>query len=129
MSIFKSIKGFFGQTIHYRDGIKVGETRDGLIPGTKNHYDTNGAYVGHSDPGFFADQVHYNQHGGRIGESWTDDFGTTRHYDSRGRVGTSFNGVIGETSYMDDDADTLFDQSFGADDVYMTPQPYDDPDW
>ena len=129
MSIWKSIKGLFGQTIHYKDGVKVGESWDGLIPGTKNHYDVNGSYVGHSDPGYLADDVHYNQHGGRIGESWTDDFGTTRHYNDRGFTGVSYRGIVGETSRISDDADMLFDQSSGSDDVFMTSQPYDDPDW
>jgi len=47
-------------------------------------------YVGSSASGFFADKVHYNQYGSRIGESWTDEFGTTRHYGNNGRVGTSY---------------------------------------
>lgn len=110
MSIWKSIKGLFGQTIHYKDGVKVGESWDGFIPGTKNHYDANGSYVGHSDPGFIADQVHFDQYGSKVGESWTDDFGTTRHYADSGRVGTSFDGLTGSTSLFDDDTDSLFDQ-------------------
>ena len=129
MSIFKSIKGFFGQTIHYKDGAKVGETWDGFIPGTKNHYDADGEHVGYSAKGWIADEVHYDQHGARVGESWTDDFGTTRHYGDRGFAGVSYQGFTGTTSHIDDDADTLFDQQHGADDVFMTPQPYDDIEW
>lgn len=129
MSIWKSIKGFFGQTIHYKDGVKVGETWDSIVPGTKNHYNADGGFAGSSAPGFLADEVHYNQHGGRIGESWTDDFGTTRHYNDRGFAGVSYRGIVGETSRISDDTDTLFDQSSASDDVFMTPQPYDDPDW
>lgn len=110
MSIFRSIKGLFGQTIHYKDGVKVGESWDGLIPGTKNHYDANGSYVGRSDPGFFADQVHFDQHGNKLGDSWTDSFGTTRHYNASGRVGTSYDGFSAKISIVDDREDSLFDQ-------------------
>ena len=38
----KSIKGLFGQNIHYKDGIKVGESWLGLFEGTQNHYDATG---------------------------------------------------------------------------------------
>ena len=129
ISIFKSIKGLFGQTIHYKDGEKVGETWDGFIPGAKNHYGANGSFVGSSAPGFFADEVHYDQHGGRIGESWTDAFGTTRHYDSNGRVGTSYDGVCGVTSDIMDGANTLFDQSDYDRDPFADDVSWDDSDW
>lgn len=133
MSIWKSIKGLFGQIIHYKDGVKVGESWDGLIPGTKNHYDVNGSYVGHSDPGFFADQVHFDQYGNRIGESWTDEFGTTRHYDQSGRVGTSFDGFTGTTSHIRDDMDSPFDQPKSIfDDLDSSSDSFDsfgDSDW
>jgi len=124
----QSIKGLLGQIIHFKDGVKVGESWDGLIPGTKKHYSANGEYVGSSTSGFFADEVHYNQYGGRIGESWTDDFGTTRHYDANGRVGTSYDGFIGTTSHITDDVDTLFDQSEDSD-SFTDDTPYSDPDW
>ena len=128
MSIWKSIKGLFGQTIHYKDGIRVGETWDGLIPGTKKHYDADGKYVGNSASGFFADEVHYDQYGRRIGESWTDDFGTTRHYDDRGRVGTSYDGIIGTTSHIMDDGDNLFDESEDGD-LFTDDASYSDFNW
>lgn len=128
MPIWKSIKGFFGQTIHYKDGVKVGETWDGLIPGSKNHYDSNGGYVGTSTSGFIADQVHYNQYGVRIGESWADDFGTIRHYDANGRIGTSYDGFLGMTSQIMNDGDTLFDHSEDSN-SFTDDAPYSDPDW
>lgn len=128
MAIWKSIKGFFGQTIHYKDGIRVGETWDGLIPGTKKHYNANGNYVGSSASGFFADEVHYDQYGTRIGESWTDSFGTMRHYDASGRIGTSYEGFLGTTSHITDDGDTLFDHS-KDDDPSAGNAPYSDLDW
>ena len=112
MSIIKSIKGFFGQTIHYKDGIRVGETWDGLLPGIKKHYNAEGEYVGSSASGFFADKVHYNQYGSRIGESWTDEFGTTRHYGNNGQVGTSYDGLFGTTTQIfDRPKDVLFEST------------------
>lgn len=127
MSIWKSIKGFFGQTIHYKDGVRVGETWDGLIPGTSNHYDANGSFAGSSSQGFFADQVHYDRYGNRVGESWTDDFGTTRHYNDSGRVGTSFDGFTGTTSILDDD--TLFDHDSDFDSFDASNASFGDSDW
>ena len=103
MSRIKSIKGFFGQIIHYKDGVRVGETWDGLVPGTKKHYDANGQYAGSSAPGFLADQVHYDALGRRVGETWTDSAGISRHYDDRGRAGTSYDGFAGRTSVFYDE--------------------------
>ena len=101
---------------------------DGLIPGTKNHYNADGSFAGSSAPGFFADEVHYDQYGSRIGESWTDDFGTTRHYDANGRVGTSYDGITGTTSNVADDRDILFDQSEN-DDPFTDDVPCGELDW
>ena len=112
MAILKSIKGLFGQIIHYKDGVKVGETWDGLIPGTYNHYDENGTYAGHSDSGFFANKVHYDRHGQRIGETWTDDFGISRHYDDHGRAGTSYDGFASRITIMDDAQSSFDDDSY-----------------
>lgn len=125
MSILKSIKGLFGQTIHYKDGVKVGETWDGLLPGTKNHYDANGRFSGSSSPGFFADQVHYDEHGNRLGESWTDAFGTTRHYDENGRAGTSYDSLFSTTSNLHDDAN-LFPNTYDQIDSFDTDRFSDD---
>ena len=134
MSIIKSIKGLFGQTIHYKDGRKVGETWDGFIPGTKKHYSSDNGYVGSSAKGFLASEVHYNQYGGRVGESWTDDFGVTRHYDSHGRVGISYDGFIGTTSVFNDHQDVF---SSSSSDIFDQPKSifddadssFDDSDW
>lgn len=124
----QSIRGLFGQTIYFKDCVKVGETWDDLMSGTKKHYDADGKYVGSSTSGFFADEVHYDQYGSRISESWTDDFGTTHHYTDQGRVGTSYAGIIGTTSHITDDGDILFDQSEDID-PFMVDAPYSDPDW
>lgn len=102
MSILKSIKGLFGQTIHYENGVKVGETWDGLVPGTKNHYNSDGSYAGSSAKGFFADEVHYDKNGRYVGESWKGAFGATHHYGSNGIRGTSYDGFTGTTSVFDD---------------------------
>lgn len=73
----KSIKGLFGQTIHYEDGIKVGESWPGLFSGTQKHYDTSGRYVGHSSPGMIEDLVHHDKHSKYISEThrplWTEE--------------------------------------------------------
>ena len=129
MSIWKSIKGLFGQTIHYKDGIKVGETWDSFIPGTKKHYNVDGSYIGSSSAGFLADEVHHDQYGRRIGESWTDAFGTTRHYDNNGRVGTSYDGFCGVTSDIMDGAEDIFDQSEYDCDSFTDDLPCDDSNW
>ena len=71
----KSIKGLFGQTIHYEDGIKVGESWSGLLSGSQNHYDAEGRYIGYSDRGMIADLVHHDEHGNYIGETHTGLFG------------------------------------------------------
>ena len=60
----KSHKGFFGQLIHYEDGIKIGESWPGLFEGSYEHYDANGKYVGYSDPGIVVDLIHHDEHGG-----------------------------------------------------------------
>ena len=129
MSIWKSIKGLFGQTIHYKDGKYAGETWDGFISGTKNHYNADGSCAGSSASGFLVDEVHYDQYGSRIGESWTDAFGTTRHYNDSGRVGTSHDGFCGVTSNIMDDADDLFDLPDDSCDSFADDALYGDPDW
>jgi hypothetical protein len=129
MSIFQSIKGFFGQTIHYKDGERIGETWDGLLPGTKNHYRADGSFAGSSSAGFLADEVHYNEHGGRIGESWHDESGTSRFYGDNGDVGVSYDGLTSRISVMDEGVDALF-SSQDSDDSYLdTSDSYDYSDW
>lgn len=128
MARIKSVKGLFGQTIHYKNGERVGETRDGFIPGTKNHYDACGQYVGYSTKGFLADEVHFDAHSNRIGSSWKDASGSIHHYDNCGKSGVSYEGLTGITSIIDDHARSMFtpssdDNDFGATD------PFADPDW
>jgi len=93
MSIIKSIKGFFGQTIHYKDGVRVGETWDGLIPGTKKHYDANGGYAGYSTNGFIADELHYKRDGEYIGSSYDGGY-VVDHYGADGSRSISMDGVL-----------------------------------
>ena len=71
----KSIKGLFGQTIHYEDGVKIGENWPGLFEGSQNHYDAGGRHMGYSDRGIIADQVHHDEHGSYVGETHTGFFG------------------------------------------------------
>ncbi len=47
----KSVKGLFGQTTHYENGVKVGESWPGLFEGSQKHYDADGKYAGYSDRG------------------------------------------------------------------------------
>jgi len=119
MSRYRTVKGLFGQQIHYKDGRKVGETWDGLIPGSKVHYNQNGEYVGRSDRGFFADYVHRDLRGSRIGSTWSDDAGIDVHYDDRGYAGATYNDAFGASTYLSDsshldnpdDCDSLCDGS------------------
>ena len=97
----KSIKDLFGQTIHYEDGIKIGESWRGLFEGSLNHYDTDGRIVGYSDRGMIADLVHHDEHGGYIGETHTGVFGQQKHY-------SADHGYFGETwGSFDGDATDL----------------------
>lgn len=57
-----------------------------------------------------------------MGETWTDDFGVSRHYsDDQGYIGSSYDGFFGRTTHIDDMPNTLFssqaDSSF-EDDVF-----------
>lgn len=103
--MIKSIKGLFGQTIHYKDGIKVGESWPGLLSNTQNHYDAGGRYIGHSVPGVIANAVHYDEHGSRIGATCTGIFNERRHYDADCRfVGDTWDAFTGEETYLPEDS-------------------------
>ena len=118
----KSVKGIFGQTIHYEDGVRIGESWPGLFEGSQNHYDATGKYVGYSDRGLIAEQVHYNEHGGYIGETHTGLFGQEKHYSTdRGFVGETWDSsLFGESTYFVENDDSSehsdFDDVFGSDD-------------
>ena len=94
-----SVKGLFGQTIHYEDGIKVGESWPGLLRSSQNHYDVEGKYIGYSDRGIIADLVHHDEHGNYIGETHTGLFGQKKHYSADRRyVGNTWDDFIGDTT-------------------------------
>ena len=94
-----SVKGLFGQIIHYRDGTRVGESWPGLFEGSLNHYDANGKYIGYSDRGFIAEQVHHDACGRILGETHTGFFGEKKHYGADGRyVAESWEAFGGEVS-------------------------------
>lgn len=84
-----TIKGIWGQLIHYQDGVKVGESWPGLFDGSYDHYDANGSYAGHSDPGIVADLVHHDKHGSYISETYDGLFGEKIHHDVNGYAGSS----------------------------------------
>ena len=107
MSIIKSIKGLFGQTIHYKDGQKIGETWDSFIPGVKNHYDANGSLSGYSAKGWIADEVHYGKNGEYVGASYEGVFDSMHHYGAYGSHSVSTRGLTGTTTYASDDEDAL----------------------
>ena len=64
----KSIKGLFGQIIHYEDGRYAGESWLGLFKESFEHYDATGKYAGYSDPGIIADLIHHDEYGGYTGK-------------------------------------------------------------
>jgi len=100
----KSFKGLFGQIIHYKDGIKVGESWPGLFSGSLNHYDADGRYVGYSDRGMIADLVHHDEHGNYIGETHMGFFGQRKHFSTdRGYIGETWDAIAGETTCLDID--------------------------
>ena len=103
----KSIKGLFGQLIHYEDGIKTGESWPGLFEGSYGHYDANGKYAGYSDPGIVADLIHHDEHGGYAGATYTGLLGEKKHYSAdRGYVGETWEGLVGETTVLMDEPDS-----------------------
>lgn len=48
MKMIESIEGVFGNISHFVDGEYCGETLPGYFPGTYDHYDHNGNYIGGS---------------------------------------------------------------------------------
>ena len=104
----KSIKGLFGQTIHYEDGVKIGESWPGLFEGSQNHYDAGGKYMGYSDRGIIADLVHHDEHGSYVGETHTSFFGQKKHYGAdRGYLGEPWEGFAGDTTDLDEASDSF----------------------
>ena len=103
----KSVKGLFGQLIHYEDGINVGESWPGLFEGSYEHYDANGKYAGYSDPSIVADLIHHDEHGGYDGATYTGLLGEKKHYSAeRGYVGATWKGLGDETSTLMDTPDS-----------------------
>ena len=114
---FKSIKGLFGQTIHYEDGIKIGESWPGLLNGSQNHYDAKGRCIGYSDRGMIADLVHHDERGNYIGEMHTGFFGQKMHYSAERRyVGNTWDGFIGDNTDLMEASDLSSSQ--GCDDFF-----------
>lgn len=95
MSVFRTVKGLFGQLIHYKDGKRVGESWKGLFGDSYVHYNNQNEYVGRSDPGLLADQIHRDANGKYAGETWIDDNGFAVHYNNQGRVGSSYQDDFG----------------------------------
>ena len=126
MSIIKSVKGFFGEIIHYKDGVRVGTTTDSFIPGVKNHYDARGNLTGYSTQGIFADEVHFDRNSQYIGSSHEGAFGATHHYSKDGSHSVSCDGLFGTNTYIDDDSDALFSSS---DDFFSDSPSFGDSNW
>lgn len=93
----QSIKGLFGQLIHYCDGRYIGESWPGLFEGSYDHYGEHG-YAGYSDPGIMADLVHHDAYGAYVGETHDAIFGQKHHDGIDGYVGSSWDGVLGENT-------------------------------
>jgi len=100
-----TIKGLFGQLIHYQDGVKIGESWSGLFQGSYDHYDANGTYAGYSDPGIVADLVHHDASGSYIGETHDGICGQKTHYDLHGYAGSSYSGLFGNDISIINDID------------------------
>jgi len=108
-----SIKGLFGQTIHYEDGIKVGENWPGLLSESQNHYDAEGRYIGYSDRGMIADLVHHDEHGNYIGETHTGLFGQKVHYSADRRyIGDTWDSFISDTTDLMEASDLPDSQGY-----------------
>ena len=112
---YKSVQGLFGQTIHYdENGNKVGESWPGLFGG-ENHYDQDGTFIGSSERGLIADRVHYDADHQRIGETYTGLFGSKEHYGQDGKIGSSWDGLTGTNTYLNQD---LFGEDKGDKDPW-----------
>jgi len=112
-----NVKDLFGQTIHYEDGIKVGESWPRLLRGSLNHYDAEGRYIGYSDCGMIADLAHHDEYGNYIGETHTGLFGQKKHYSAERRyVGATWDGFIGDTTDFMEASDLTGNQ--GCDDSF-----------
>ena len=96
----ESVKGLFGQMIHYKDGVKVGESWPGLFEGSWDHYDAGGRYTGYSDPGLVSDLVHHDAQGRRIGSTHTGFFGQKKH-EINGMHGESWDSFTGESTFFE----------------------------
>ena len=113
----KSIKGLFGQIIHYEDGVKVGESCPGLFEGSQNHYDAEGRYIGYSNRGMIADLVHHDEHGGCIGETHIGVFGQKKHYSAdHGYIGETWDGFVGSATDLSEVSE--FSDNQGRDDSF-----------
>lgn len=115
----KSIKGLFGQLIHYRDGKYVGESWPGLFTGSYEHFDADKGYAGYSDPGIVAGLVHHDEHGAYVGETHAGLFGQKHHYGVDGYVGSSWDDMLSENTDLigNREADKdIFDRG-SADDI------------
>ena len=113
----KSIKGLFGQIIHYKDGVRVSESWPGLFKGSQKHYDADGRYIGYSDRGLIADLVHRDENGDYIGETHTGLWGQRKHYSAdQGYVGETWDGFIGDTTDLMEASDLTGNQ--GCDDSF-----------
>jgi len=108
----KSIKGLFGQIIHYENGVRVGESWPGLFKGSYDHYDASGRYTGYSDPGMIANMVHHDKHGSYVGETHTGLFGQEKHYIAdHGYTGETWDTPAGEsTDLFDNPIDPFSDE-------------------
>ena len=98
----RSVKNFWGETVHYDEhGKKVGRSEPGLFGGYTN-YDANGKKIGHSDPGLFGGYNHYDNNGHKTGHSDPSLFGGYHHRDSSGKsTGSSDPGMFGSYHHSD----------------------------
>ncbi len=98
-----TVEGLFGEKIHYKDGVRVGESWEGFFPGSYTHYDAEGNRTGSSDLGVFSDMNHYDRDGNYAGYSQRGILGGMNHYDEDGKYqGSSYDSLFGTTTDLND---------------------------
>lgn len=99
----ETIEGIFGEKIHYKDGVKIGESWEGFFPGSYDHYDAEGNRTGSSDVGLFSNYNHYDNEGRYTGYSQRGILGGMNHYDENGGYcGSSYDSLLGTITDIDE---------------------------
>lgn len=104
MSRIYGTPGLFGET-RYTDesGKYLGESLPGIIPGTRNFYDSAGSHVGYGTETAFGGENFYSDEGGLVGHSIPSAFcGSTLYSEEKGYVGWSHDTLLGSVADFSD---------------------------